>query len=293
MELKNVYDDFPALKIVFTGSSLLQMQKGRADLSRRAVMYLMPGLSFREYIQYETGKKFPQISLGDLMKKHVEIAIDVSQKIRPLAYFGPYLQSGYYPFYLEDKTTFHQKLTEALHAVIEIDIPQYENVQISGIQSMKKLLFLISQSSPFKPNMNSISQRLGISVNTLKIYLQYFEQAGLISMLRVKENSLNSLAKPEKIYLHNTSLMYNLGGNTTDKGSLRETFFLSQVSSKHNVYASETADFLVDGKYTFEVGGKNKDKKQIKNKAQSFLVKDDIEIGSDNTIPLWMFGLLY
>lgn len=293
VEIKNIYDDMPGLKVIFTGSSMLHLKKAKADLSRRAVMYLMPGLSFREFLLLESRIDFPIQSLDEIMQNHVQMAIDIVQKIKPLAYFNEYLNYGYYPFYLENKNSFHQKLNETILTILEVDIPQFEEIQIFGILQLKKLLRVISRSVPFKPNYAVLSQRTGISVNTLKTYLNYLNDARLISMLFFQDEGLNSMSKPEKIYLENTNLMFNLADNAPDKGNLRETFFLNQTATTQNVYASKDADFLVNEQFTFEIGGKNKQQKQIKGIENAFVVKDDIEIGSDNVIPLWLFGFLY
>lgn len=290
-ELKNIYDDMPDLKMVFTGSSLLHLHKAKADLSRRAVMYNMPGLSFREFLSLETGLEYEKYTLDELIRSHTEIAIDVVSKVKPLAYFDAYLNHGYYPFYLENKASFHQKLSETVLAVLEVDITQFASVQVSNIIYLKRLLQIISNSVPFKPNMKALSQRTGISLNTMKNYLGLLSDAELLQLLHVKGKGMNSLNRPEKIYLGNTNLIYNLGDGNL--GNVRETFFLKQTRVANTVAASSVADFLVNDTYTFEVGGKNKGSKQISGIKKAYIVKDDIEIGSGNTIPLWMFGMLY
>jgi uncharacterized protein len=293
VELKNIYDDFPDLNVIFTGSSLLEINRGKADLSRRAVMYNMYGLSLREFINFETGEKFEPIGLEQLLINHRQIAAEIIGKIRPLVYFSSYLQHGYYPFYLENKNTYHAKLEQAVHLVLDVDIPQYEQVQISNISAMKRLLQIIASSVPFKPNYTAICQRSGISINTLKSYITYLSDAELILLLHPNTNGLGNLGKPEKIYLQNPSLIYNMVGSNAEIGNIRETFFFNQISRKAQVNASPYADFLVSNKYTFEIGGKNKKKKQIPIVPNSFIVMDDIESGYENVIPLWMFGFLY
>lgn len=292
-EIKNIYDDFSTLKVIFTGSSLLQIEKARGDLSRRAVMYQMHGLSFREFINLQTNNSFSVITLDEIVKNHIEITISIINKIKPLELLPAYLNFGYYPFYLENTASFHQKLNEAILTVMEVDIPQFESIQTSNIILLKRLLQVIASSVPFKPNMQAISQRTGISLNTLKNYLQYLNNAKIISLLYNSSKGINSLGKPEKIFLQNTNLIFNLGENTQNTGNLRETFFMMNLSENNKVESSETADFLIDEKYTFEVGGKNKGQKQIKNTPDSYIVKDDIVIGNDNIIPLWLFGFLY
>lgn len=292
IEIKNIYDDMPHLRLVFTGSSLLHIQQAKADLSRRVVVYNMPGLSFREFIQFEAQIKLDIFSLKDIVENHILISMAIIQKVKPLQYFENYLDYGYYPFYIENKKSFHQKLSEVILTVLEVDIPQYASISASNSVLLKKLLAVISNSVPFKPNMNSISERTGISLNTMKNYLKLLNDAQLLQLLYVEEKGINSLGKPEKIFLNNPNLMRNLGIDA-DKGSTRETFFLNQVQHKYAVFASPTVDFKVDDKYEFELGGRNKKQKQIAALQNAFIVKDDIEIGTDLNIPLWLFGFLY
>ena len=292
VEIKNIYDDFPELRVVFTGSSLLHLSKAKADLSRRAVMYNMPGLSFREYLNFETNNSFEAFNLGELLENHIEISIKVKQKIKPLQYFKDYLDYGYYPFYLDNKKSFHQKLSEIVLTILEIDIPQYALIQTSNIQALKKMLSIISKSVPFKPNMNTLSKMTGISLNTMKLYLKLLNDAELLHLLYVENKGINSLNKPEKVYVNNPNLMHNLSLDS-NIGNIRETFFFNQISVKNKVNASKITDFYVNEYYLFEIGGKNKTQSQIKGVNNSYLVKDDIEIGSNNNIPLWLFGFLY
>jgi predicted AAA+ superfamily ATPase len=292
IEIKNIYDDMPNLRLVFTGSSLLHINQAKADLSRRVVLYDMPGLSFREYLQFETKIKLNTYTLEQIINNHVAVAIEISQKVKPLHYFSDYLHHGYYPFYLENKKSFHQKLGEILLTVLEVDIPQYALIQTANIIMLKKMMMVISSSVPFKPNMNSISERTGISLNTMKNYLKLLNDAQLLHLLYVEDKGINSLGKPEKIYLQNSNLMYNLIQDA-EVGNVRETFFFNQVSQSNSVVATANVDFKVANQYFFEVGGKNKKQKQIKDSPNSYIVKDGIEIGSDLNIPLWLFGFLY
>lgn len=293
VELKNIYDDFRDLKIVFTGSSLLHLEKSRADLSRRAVLYNMPGLSFREFLNFQTNNNFPAYTVQEIVNNHVEIAISVLEKLKPLEFFQDYLNYGYYPFYLENIDSFHQKLSEAVHSVLEVDIPQFETIQTSHIMLLKRLLQIISSSVPFKPNLQSISQRTGISINTLKKYLYLLDRANIISLLHADSKGISNLSKPEKIFLQNTNLMYNLAGENQNTGNLRETFFLTNSREVGKAEAAKKGDFFVNDKYTFEIGGKWKQQKQIKDIPDSYVVKDEIETGNNNVIPLWLFGFLY
>jgi predicted AAA+ superfamily ATPase len=292
IEIKNIYDDMPNLRLVFTGSSLLHIHQAKADLSRRVVMYDMPGLSFREYLQFETKIQLNSYTLEQIINNHVEVAIEITQKVKPLHYFSDYLHHGYYPFYLENKKSFHQKLGEILLTVLEVDIPQYAFIQTANIIMLKKMMMVISSSVPFKPNMNAISERTGISLNTMKNYLKLLNDAQLLHLLYVEDKGINSLGKPEKIYLQNSNLMFNLVQDA-EVGNIRETFFFNQVSQSNSVVAAANVDFKVANQYFFEVGGKNKKQKQIKDTPNSYIVKDGIEIGSDLNIPLWLFGFLY
>ncbi len=293
IELKNIYDDYPGLKIVFTGSSILELKKARADLSRRAVMYEMPGLSFREFLKFETNLDLPIFSIQEIIKEHTNIATDFIGQIKPLQYFQDYLKYGYYPYYLENRNSFHQKLEEVIQIVLDIDIPQFQEMQISNIKKMKKLLYVISTSSPFKPNIQKLSEKIEISRNTLKTYLNYLEEARIINQLEASTKGVSALQKPEKIYLHDPNIIYSLAPENLNIGNLRETFFFNQVNITDRIAASKKGDFLVNGQYTFEIGGKSKTSKQISGISDAYIVKDDIEMGFDNKIPLWLFGLLY
>lgn len=292
IEIKNIYDNMPHLRLVFTSSSLLHIQQAKADLSRRVVVYTMPGLSFREFIQFETQIKLDTYTLKEILENHISISMAIVQKVKPLEYFQNYLDYGYYPFYMENIKSFHQKLSEVVLTVLEVDIPQYASIPVSNSVLLKKLLAVISNSVPFKPNMNAISERTGISLNTMKNYLKLLNDAQLLQLLYVEDKGINSLGKPEKIFLNNPNLMYNLSIDA-NKGNVRETFFLNQVQNQQSVYASSTVDFKVGGVFEFELGGRQKKKKQINELQNAFIVKDDIEIGSDMTIPLWLFGFLY
>jgi len=292
-EMKNMYDDFPDLRMVFTASSLLHIQQAKEDLSRRAVIYDMPGLSFREFLNFELKENFKPFSVQEVFKNHLTLATGIIEKIRPLEFFSEYLSLGYYPYYLENKKSYHQKLSESLQMVIEVDIPQYIQMPVSHIYHLKKLLSIIATSAPFKPNLTSLSERTGISINTLKSYLFYLDQAQLISLLTSEPKGVNFLGKPDKIFLNNTNIMYNLGGEKTDIGNVRETFMYNQLIQVARVYASKYGDFLVNDKITLEIGGKNKGNKQIRNVPEAYIVKDGIEAGSGKTIPIWLFGFLY
>jgi hypothetical protein len=292
-ELKNAYDRYQELKIIFTGSSMLRMESSRGDLSRRAIVYTMQGLSFREYLQFSGRDEFPVFSLAEIIGDHQQLTEMVYAKIKPIKKFNEYLQYGYFPFSAENTTTYHWRLKEIINVVLEADLPYMAEIDFSKIDKVKQLLYIISQSVPFKPNMVKLAERTGIARNTLKNYLQYLSLAGLIQLIYSNSKGISMLTKPEKIYLSNPNFLFALGSSLTDKGNLRETFFINQLSVGHTVQYPKQGDFLVDDKYIFEVGGKNKSKQQIKGLDNAFLALDDIESGSANQIPLWLFGFLY
>jgi predicted AAA+ superfamily ATPase len=293
VEIKNIYDNFKDLRIVFTGSSILSIYKGFADLSRRAVSYSLHGLSFREYLGLEKQIDFPVLELDNILKNHINFSIEISSKIKPIAEFNNYLKYGYYPYFKESKETYHQKLANVINIVLENDLPAVNIIEYGNILKLKKLLYIIALSVPFKANITKLSERVGVSRNTMLNFLDYLRKAQIINHLTSSSKSYGYLTKPEKIYLNNTNIAFAITAEKPDLGNLRETFFLNQLTSKHKVNTSATADFLVDDKYTFEVGGKSKTNEQIKGIGKSFLVKDDIEVGYKNSIPLWLFGFLY
>ena len=287
-ELKLIYDYHPELKVVFSGSSILDINKGvQSDLSRRAVSYTMYGLSFREYLELFEGIESRTYTLMEVLEHKVELPA----KIRPLMYFRKYIEKGYYPFALEDD--YEQKLIGIVTKTLETDIPEYANMNVSTGRKLKRLMAVIAESVPFKPNMMTLAEVLNISRNNVADYLLYIEEAGLITQLRDQTGGVRSLGKVDKVYLENTNLIYALAkSDRAEIGNVRETFFMNQLRVDNDPIASSTADFQV-GEFTFEVGGKNKGKKQIQSVANGFVVKDDIEYGALNTIPLWTFGMLY
>lgn len=292
-ELKNIYDDFPSLKVVFTGSSLLEILNARADLSRRAIVYHMQGLSFREFIGLETNNSFPKITLPTLLNNHVELAKEINSKIKPLQYFDQYIKSGYYPFYKEQPSLYSFRISEVINLMLEIELPMLRKVDIAYIHKIKQLLLIIAESVPFVPNITKLSQKIGLQRGTLLSYLHYLDEIGLTKNIFKVAEGISKLQKPEKIFLENTNLMFVLSAENSNKGNIRETFFVNQLSYQHKVNYAEQGDFTIDRKYTFEVGGKTKKNKQIETVKNAFVVADDIEYGSFNKIPLWMFGLLY
>lgn len=292
-ELKNIYDRYKKLRVVFTGSSVLHIQSGNADLSRRAVVYNMEGLSFREFLNIETGMAFEKITLEDLVKNHLAICNEIVSKVKPLAYFDNYLKYGYYPFYLESTTTYHRKLLNTINLMLEVDLPGLRHVEVKYIHKLKKLLYLLSQSVPFQPNVSQLAADIEASRNTVMLYLNYLEESKLLNLLRSKASADAMLAKPEKVYLHHPNLLHAIGSVALNKGTERETFFYNQINNVYKVNYTAYGDFLVADKYTFEVGGKTKGKKQIKTIKNSYIAADMLEYGFDNKIPLWLFGFLY
>lgn len=292
-ELKNIYDSYPNLKIVFTGSSLLEILNARADLSRRAVVYTMQGFSFREYIGVESGTLLTPLSLDQIMENHIEATQRINEKIKPFQYFDSYLKHGYYPFYKEELDLYEMRLGEVVNMILEIELPLLRNVDMAYVTKVKQLLVIIAESVPFVPNVSKLSNKIGINRATLLSYLNYLDEIGLTFNLYKDAHGISKLQKPSKVYLENTNLIFLLARNKANKGNLRETFFSNQLSYRHSLGYTELGDFLVDGQFTFEIGGKGKGHKQIKSEANSYVVADDILYGSQNKIPLWLFGFLY
>ena len=291
-ELKNIYDTYPQLKIVFTGSSLLELYQGESDLSRRVALYELAGMSFREYLNM-TGNNIATCSLADIINNHLEVATQLNKEIEfPLSRFQEYVRKGYYPFFIDAGEMYWHQLAQIINVVLENDIPAVHDMEYASLLKIKKLLNILSTSTPFKPNITKLSELVGVSRNYMVELIHILGRAHLLNNLTARGKSLGRLAKPEKIYLHNTNLYFALGENP-DTGSMRETFFLNQLSVGHKVNDAEKGDFIVDEQYTFEVGGKSKDSRQIKDLAQAFIAADGIEYGIGNKIPLWLFGFLY
>ena len=285
-ELKQIYDSHPDIKVGFTGSSVLDIYKGFSDLSRRAPIFMMQGLSFREYLHLFHNIEVPVYSLDEVLSLKAKI-VDVSH---PLPLFRDYLQKGYYPF--AGDSDYEIRLRQVINQTMEVDIPQYANMNASTGRKLKKLLAVIAQSVPFKPIMDSLATVVGVSRNVLPDYFLYMEQAGMIGQLRDETGGLRSLGKVEKVFVDNTNIMYVLGTAATNTGNLRETFFYNQTREVSDVISSKVSDFVI-GEHTFEIGGTRKGGKQIEDVPNGHIVKDDIEYGHGRVIPLWTFGLLY
>lgn len=291
--IKSLYDRYPDLKMVISGSTALQMERGEADLSRRMLTLNLNELSLREFITMKYDIVFPAISLEELLTGHEHLAREILSQVKPLMLFDEYLKYGAYPYFLEGIRYYHERLANTVNAILDTDLPAVSGITYGTILKIRKLLSVIAEAVPFTPNINELSGRVGISRDLLYRYLHLLEQAGLIYQLRRDSRGISMMSKPEKIYLHNTNLSQALTLHIPDKGSERETFFLNQVSAMYEVNYPDRGDFVVEGRYTIEVGGRNKTGRQISEAENAFIVKDDIEYGSDNKIPLWLFGFLY
>lgn len=285
-EIKNIYDQMPRLQVVYTGSSILDLEKGGADLSRRKLEYYLGGLSFREYLNIKNGWNLPVYTFEDVLNNKVRFP----EKGLPLKLFKEYLREGYYPFCNEKG--YFLRLNSIVTQTLENDIPDFAGMNIGTARKLRTLLSIIADSVPFKPNFTNIAKALDVSRNSISDFLVYLEKAGIIGQLRSDASGIKLLGKVEKVYLNNTNLAYALSRTTPDIGNIRETFFFSIMKITKDVIISSISDFNIDG-YTFEVGGKNKKKKQIAGLDKAYVVKDDIEYGYGNVLPLWTFGMTY
>ena len=285
-ELKQIIDSYSDLQVVISGSSILDIYKGMSDLSRRVPIYNMQGLSFREYLKLFHDIDVPIYSMEDVLRNMAEIP----GVAHPLPLFQSYLRNGYYPFGKDPE--FNLEMLQVINQTMEVDIPQYLQTNVSVGRKLKSLLMVVAKSVPFKPVMTKLAEVTGISRNDVSDYLIYIEEAGMIAQLRDKAGGIRGLGKVEKLYLDNPNLIYVLEPGKADVGNVRETFFMNQTRVISDVISSKISDFEIDGR-TFEIGGKNKGKKQIENAGEGYVVKDDIETGFANVIPIWAFGLMY
>lgn len=286
-ELKMIYDNLPSLQVVFTGSSVLDIYKGTADLSRRVLVYQMQGLSFREFLNMRFGTDVPAYSLQQIVDHEVVLPQQIEH---PLALFDEYIHHGYYPF--SNDYGYEMRLGQIVSMTLETDIPQYANYSIAVSTKLKELMQVIADSVPFKPNMSTIATAVKVDRNKLPDYFDLMGRAGLISLLREPTKGVRVIGKVEKVYLDNTNLAFALTTSEPDKGNLRETFFFNQMRVNNSVFNSPVSDFLIDGR-TFEIGGRNKGQKQIAEAEDGYVVKDGIETGFGNVVPLWCFGMNY
>lgn len=285
-ELKQIYDSHPGLHVFFTGSSILDIIDGEADLSRRAILFDMQGLSFREYLEMFHGIKTPIRSLEDILNGKTEIE-DLQH---PIPLFNQYLRMGYYPFSKEG--FFQQRLQQVIRLTMEVDIPQYANMSPATGKKLRRMLSIIASNVPYKPEATGLANEIKVSRNDIPTYLLYMEKAGMIGQLRDETGGMRGLGKTEKVYLDNTNIIYALSSENANIGNVRETFFYNQTRLALDVTSSKVSDFSI-GKYTFEIGGAKKSHRQIKNVADSFIVRDDTEYANGDILPLWAFGLLY
>lgn len=285
-ELKQIYDSHPGLHVFFTGSSILDIIDGEADLSRRVILFDMQGLSFREYLEMFHGIKTPIRSLEDILNGKTEI----EGLQHPIPLFNQYLREGYYPFSKEG--FFQQRLQQVIRLTMEVDIPQYANMSPATGKKLRRMLSIIASNVPYKPEATGLANEIKVSRNDIPTYLLYMEKAGMIGQLRDETGGMRGLGKTEKVYLDNTNIIYALSGENVNIGNVRETFFYNQTRLALDVTSSKVSDFSI-GKYTFEVGGAKKSHRQIKDVANSFIVRDDTEYANGDILPLWAFGLLY
>lgn len=292
-EIKNLYDRFHDLQIVFTGSSIIDISKQEGDLSRRALMYELKGLSYREFLDFQYGIKFPKLSLEEILTTAGIVRKKFPQEFKPLANFQEYLRFGYYPYQAEDRLGYFQRLRQQTRLIVEYDMAEMKGFDIRHAKKMMQLLFVVAQQVPFKPNINSLAEKTGIHRNSINNYLYFLQEARLLTLLYPAGSSVAVLQKPEKILLENTNLLFALSEEAPSTGTVREIFFSNQIGSMHNTSYPKSGDFLVDGKFTFEIGGKNKDMGQLSNVENAWVVKDDIEYPVGKSLPLWLFGFLY
>ena len=294
-EIKNIYDDFPKLKMIFTGSSMLQIFKADADLSRRVRHFHLFGMSFREFLIYEglLSKSQEPFSLADILENHISISQELTGEITPLSAFKDYLQYGYYPYYKEDKRGYGERVLQTFNTIMESDLPNVENIDFYSINRIKKLFYILSEMVPFSPNISQLSQMVDVTRQSLTNYLLLLEKAHAILLLKQKATGIRQMVKPEKIYLQNTNYSYALSAENPETGNLRETFFFNQLQQNHSVTYTDQTDFCINGKYFFEIGGKNKNTRQIKDLDNAYLALDGLTTGYRNEIPLWLFGFLY
>lgn len=292
-ELKNIYDSYPGMYVVVTGSSLLQLEEAmQHDLSRRCRMYELQGLSLREYVKFEVGIDFSTYSLDDILSNHFAIASEITSKVKILPLFENYVKNGYYPFYKEEGDGYYQRLELVMKTIIENDIPAVEKIEFESLYKAEHLLAILAEMVPFTLNVASLTSTLGISRNSLIKLFDLLDRAKLIRSIYTSKSGMKQLAKPDKILFDNPNLMFALA-SSVDSGTIRESFFCNQITNSHSICIPETGDCLVDSKYLFEIGGKKKSYNQIKDLNDSYVVADNTEVGMGNKIPLWIFGFMY
>jgi len=293
IEIKNIYDSYRSLNIVFTGSSMLEIFEASVDFSRRTIVYELRGLSFREFLQYEYNLSFKSYSLQEIIDNHRNIVFEIIDKIKIIPAFRAYLEYGYYPYYKESLSTYPFRIEQAINKTLKEDIPAIEDIEYATILKIKKMLGIIGELVPFTPNISQLSGSIEINRNALVKYLYLLDKAGILMCINEAAPLLETLSKPQKIYLDNTNIIHSLSFENKNIGNERETFFANQLRAKHKVTAAKNGDFTIDEKIIFEIGGKNKGNSQIKGIANAYIAADNIENGFANKIPLWLFGFLY
>ncbi len=292
LDLKAIYDFFPELKVIFTGSCATSIYNAQADLSRRVVLYHMNGLSYREFLELKLDKKLPAYSLDEIVSNSVEIVDTLSDRFVPLEYWAEYLQSGYYPFYFENPKDYLTLLNSVVNLTIDVDLVMLGYIKSSFAYKLKKLLSILCYSKPFELNITKVSANIEVSRNTLYSYLDHLQRGDLLILVHDGKKGLSALSKPEKLYLNNTNLAFTLC-DSPETGTIRETFFANQLRESHRVNSSKKGDFVIDDRYTFEIGGGSKGFGQIKDIPNSFVVQDTDSTEEEKKIPLWLFGFLY
>ena len=293
-EIKEIYELFPDLKMIVSGSSLLRLKEGDADLSRRVIKYTMSGLSFREALRFYHGLTFPIWSLEDILAHPYDLWQMVSSKCKPIVLFKEYLEKGYYPFLLEGEGEYYTRIEQVINYIIETELPQICKVDVANVRKIQALIALICSEVPFELNANKIAAALEIGRDTVVEYFKYLGDAKVLNLLYSDKKKIGKLTKPDKIYMENTNLMYALVPTKIDIGTLRETFAVGSLSKSHDVeYGKTQGDFKVDNKYTFEIGGRSKNFSQIAGVKDSYIFADDWDMPDGAKLPLWMLGFLY
>jgi len=292
-EIKLLYDRYSDLKILFAGSSIIDISTQEGDLSRRALMYELPGLNFREFLEFKYEIKLPVLNLNDIIQEDGNFTKLLPADFKPYQFLDEYLKNGYYPFFLEDETNYHQRLGQLVRLILEYDMAELKGFDIRQAKKMLQLLAIIAAQVPFKPNLSKLAKKTGLHRNTIANYLHFLKEARLIDLIHSARKSISTLQKPEKIYLDNSNLLYALNLGQVETGTIREVFVNNQLRESHKITIPQRGDFLVDDSITLEVGGKGKDSKQIEGVENAYLVKDGAELPFGNSLPLWMFGLFY
>ena len=293
-EIKEIYELFPDLKMIVSGSSLLRLREGDADLSRRAVKYTMPGLSFREALRFYHGLSFPRWSLEDILAHPYDLWQTISSKCRPVALFKEYLEKGYYPFLLEGEGEYYTRIEQVVNYIIETELPRICKVDVANVRKLQALIAMICIEVPFELNANKVAAALEIGRDTVVEYLKYLGNAKVLNLLYSDKKKIGKLSKPDKVYLENPNILYALAPTKVEIGTLRETFAVGCLSESHDVeYGKAQGDFKVDSRYTFEIGGRSKDFSQIAGVKDSYVFADDWDMPDGAKLPLWMLGFLY